>query len=47
MYHPDTYISWIGRREKSRPPAMEKVGQLAKQWNVPFVSDGQWQANTA
>jgi len=26
---------------------MEKVGQLAKQWNVPFVSDGQWQANTA
>ncbi|MGD0089211.1 MAG: hypothetical protein ABSE73_04765 [Planctomycetota bacterium] len=31
---------------RSRPPVMEMAGQLAKQWNVPCISDTRWQAHT-
>jgi len=31
----------------SRPPVIEMAGQLAKHWNVPFVTDTRRQAQTA
>jgi hypothetical protein len=31
----------------SRPPVIEMAGQLAKQWDVPFVTDTRRQAQTA
>ena len=32
---------------RQRPPVIEMAGQLAKQWNVPFVTDTWRQAQTA
>jgi len=32
---------------RTRPPVIEMAGQLARQWNVPFVTDSRREAQTA